>query len=136
MEKEFVPYEQSLQLKELGLDEPCFGYYQGGTNNLIIEQIIKSQGDGNWCLSPTFSQAFRWFREKHELRNSITDFIDDTTGIDWDYAIAIIGTDLDEKGNYKPLVDYSIDDETRKFKTYEEAELACLDKLIELTKNK
>jgi hypothetical protein len=27
MNKEFVPYEQALQLKELGFDEPCLGYY-------------------------------------------------------------------------------------------------------------
>ena len=146
----FVPYEQSLQLKELGFDEPCFGTwlssFQSGWKvyELILEMGMNEEFEDNRnvylldgaCSAPTFSQAFRWFREKYELRNSITDFIDDTTGIDWDYAIAIIGTDLDEKGNYKPLVDYSIDDETRKFKTYEEAELACLDKLIELTKTK
>ena len=70
----FVPKAQSIQLKELGFDEPCFGYYQGGTNNLIIEQIIKSQGDGNWCLSPTFSQAFEFFREKYQLLHSITEY--------------------------------------------------------------
>jgi hypothetical protein len=84
--------------------------------------------------APLYQQAFRWFREKYKLRNTITDFIDDETGIEWDYEIAIIGTDLDEKGNYKPLVAYSTDDETRKFKTYEEAELACLKKLIEIVK--
>jgi len=60
MKHEFVPYEQALELKEIRFNEPCFGYYQGGTNNLIIEQIIKSQGDGNWCLSPTFSQAINF----------------------------------------------------------------------------
>jgi len=27
IEKEFVPYKQSLQLKELGFDEPCFTWY-------------------------------------------------------------------------------------------------------------
>jgi hypothetical protein len=27
MNKDFVPYEQALVLKELGFDEPCFGYY-------------------------------------------------------------------------------------------------------------
>ncbi len=27
MNKEFIPYEQALALKELGFDEPCFGYY-------------------------------------------------------------------------------------------------------------
>ena len=150
MEKEFVPYEQSLQLKELGFNEPCFGKwlssFQSGWKvyELILEMGMNEEFEDNRnvylldgaCSAPTFSQVFRWFREKYELRNSITDFIDDEIGIDWDYAIAIIGTDLDEKGNYKPLVDYSIDDETRKFKTYEEAELACLDKLIEIVKTK
>ena len=141
MEKLFVPYAQSLQLKELGFDEPCLAFYNGKFLDLGVWDWEYPVGEkrkdiGECPQAPTFSQAFRWFREKYELRNSITDFIDDTTGIDWDYAIAIIGTDLDEKGNYKPLVDYSIDDETRKFKTYEEAELACLDKLIEIVKNK
>jgi hypothetical protein len=64
------------------------------------------------------------------------DFIDDEVGIEWDYEIAIIGTDIDEKGNYKPLIDYSTDDEDRKFKTYEETELECLTKLIEIVKEK
>ena len=27
MEKEFVDYKIGLELKELGFDEPCFGYY-------------------------------------------------------------------------------------------------------------
>jgi len=27
MNKEFIPYEQALELKELGFDEPCFGCY-------------------------------------------------------------------------------------------------------------
>jgi hypothetical protein len=27
MNKEFIPYEQALDLKELGFDEPCFGWY-------------------------------------------------------------------------------------------------------------
>ena len=27
MEKEFVPYELAVKLKELGFDEECFGYY-------------------------------------------------------------------------------------------------------------
>ena len=27
MNKEFIPYEQALHLKELGFNEGCFGYY-------------------------------------------------------------------------------------------------------------
>ena len=130
MTQEFVPYEQALALKELGFDEPCFGYYSEG--ELILNSHTNNHMQRFRYSAPTFSQAFRWFRKKYELRHSITDFIDDETGIEWDYEIAIIGTDSDENGNYKPLVDYSVDDETRKFKTYEEAELACLIKLIEI----
>lgn len=134
LEKEFAPYAESLELKELGFDEPCFRVYD--TLGFVQDEKIMDELSLEKIQSPTFSQAFRWFREKHGLRNSITDFIDDETGIEWDYEIAIIGTDVDEKGNYKPIVDYSTDDETRKFKTYEEAELACLRKLIEIVKNK
>ena len=28
MEKEFIPYEQALALKELGFNEPCFAYHR------------------------------------------------------------------------------------------------------------
>ena len=27
MEKEFIPYQEALLLKELGFDEPCFTHY-------------------------------------------------------------------------------------------------------------
>ena len=27
LDKEFVPHQESLELKELGFDEPCFGFY-------------------------------------------------------------------------------------------------------------
>ena len=27
LQKEFVPYEIALKFKELGFDEPCFGWY-------------------------------------------------------------------------------------------------------------
>lgn len=137
MEKEFVPYEESYQLKTLGFAEPCFAYY-GEINGGEIELFLKRNFDteAKYLLAPTFSQTFRWFRDNYELRNSITDFIDHNLGIEWDYEIAIIGTDLDEDGNYTPLVEYSTNDENRKFKTYEDAELACLRKLIQIVKNK
>jgi hypothetical protein len=145
MEKEFIPYKQALELKELGFDEPCFGYYyhensftkcrpQIYYSDTFTECNRNEEIPLDSCNAPLYQQAFRWFREKFGLRASITDFIDDKTGIEWDYEIAVIGTDLDENGNYKPLVDYSTDDENRKFKTYEEAELACLIKLIEILK--
>ena len=140
--KDFAPHQQALELKELGFDEPCFGYYlcrnsAFGIDDLLIttEWIDLLPYDSSSCKAPTYSQAFTWFREKYNVRHNIMDFIDDEVGIEWDYEIATIGTDLDENGNYKPLVDYSTDDKDRKFKTYEEAELACLNKLIEIVKD-
>lgn len=142
MEKYFANYNQSLALKELGFDKPCFGAYDTHKGDEWLLNIKSDFYYGQFsdknkaCLAPLKSLVFEWFREKHNLRSNIMDFINDVTGIEWDYEIDFIGVDVDENGNYKPLVDYSIDDETRKFKTYKEAESACIDKLIEIVKNK
>jgi len=137
MTKEFIPYEQALELKELGFDEPCIKFYW--TDGIFLKDYEKPfnyNKRDNVISAPLYQQAFRWFREKFNLKSSIMDFIDDVTGIEWDYSIAIIGTDIDEKGEYVPLIDYSIDDPNRKYGTYEKSELACLIKLIEICKNK
>ena len=63
MEKEFVTYEQALALKELGFDEPCFGYYDEG-GNLYTEMV-------EVLKAPLYQQAFRWFREKYGLYSCI-----------------------------------------------------------------
>lgn len=34
MTKEFIPYKQALELKELGFDEPCFTYYFEDTREI------------------------------------------------------------------------------------------------------
>jgi hypothetical protein len=35
MNKEFIPYEQALALKELGFDEPCLGFYDEFSNDEV-----------------------------------------------------------------------------------------------------
>jgi hypothetical protein len=143
LEKEFVPKKESLSLRKLGFDKPCLGrhYTLDGNNWKFADSEaynniddIYDVGDDFTINAPTFSQSFRFFREKYGLRATIMDFIDDEIGVNWDYEIAKIGTDLDKYGRYEALVDFSIDDEYRKFKTYEGSELACLKKLIELVK--
>ncbi len=130
MNKEFITYEQALALRELGFKEACFMcWYINKPTELYIGGDEKN---GEGVAAPLYQQAFRWFREKGQLTKSIMDFIDDETGVEWDYEINLIGTDIDEKGNYIPLIPYSTDDIERKFKTYEEAELNCLKKLIEI----
>ena len=132
MTQEFIPYKQALALKELGFDEPCLAYYQKsaviGDATILPIQIRNKASNFNdneyskmgvpFCSAPLYQQAFRWFREKHGLIYSIGHIGHTNT---WAYEIInmrIAGPD------------YGYGE------TYEEAELECLKKLIEIVKNK
>jgi hypothetical protein len=133
MKKEFTPYEQSLDLKELGFDEPCFGLYENGklgysfstsqgiitpisyrTNSKFVEHILTKED----CTAPTFSQAFRWFREKYNLYACIE---------------RVEYIDSNEKGFQWYIFD-KCSNVGEKLMSYEEAEPECLKKLIEIVK--
>jgi hypothetical protein len=137
LEKEFVPYEEALVLKELGFDEPCFGsweteYAKVPTYTHSCSQFYKNSNHPKGKVTaPTFSQAFRWFREKCGYDIHIRGTIFRAS-----YVIGIPKEIYIESVDEYPVViswDYIID-ETGKRKTYEEAELACLRKLIEIVK--
>jgi hypothetical protein len=151
MKKEFVPYKQALELKELGFNEPCFALYSAieGENHKflwatssidhIIETIKKgnkffddSKGDKtriqhfiknsyteNTITAPLYQQAFKFFREKYGYDVSIKK----CTPNEYKFEIEQLFVEGD---NYY-FIDFV-------FKTYEEAELACLIKLIEIVK--
>ena len=127
LQKDFVPYEPSLALKELGFDEPCFVNYTVIPEDEIDWFTIPEQGitdktsfgssknynsksfeEEGTISAPTFSQAFRWFREKYNLKDKYGVFPHHTIMFNY-----IIGGGKEE-----------------------EAELACLIKLIEIVKNK
>ena len=112
MEKEFVPYELAVKLKELGFDDPCSGWYTPD-KSLIKEYVTKMH-----LKAPLYQQAFRWFREKYYL-DSWVYCSDESKGY---FAIIV---------SCKRLVFYN-----ENKNTYEEAEQACLIKLIEIVKNK
>ena len=129
MNKEFVPYNESLELKALGFDEPCFGKYLTSLQSnwkeyeLILEMGMNEQFEDNRntyilekaCSAPLYQQAFRWFREKYQASPSIHCMSEQ--GNSWRYHIPNEGGEQD-------------------FSTYEEAELACIRKLIEIVKQK
>ena len=75
MEKEFIPYQQSLELKELGFNEKCAAHYLGEEDNYIEYkwEIYRNLSiDTNKCIqAPTYRQAFRFFREKYNFAYSI-----------------------------------------------------------------
>ena len=114
MKKDFLPYQQSFDMKWLGFDEPCFGFYDMLDYNTIV---IGFRDNKNSAL--TFSQAFRWFREKYQLHSTITSISQES----WQWHIQKPGQQLGKL--------YDED-----FYTYEEAELECLVKLIEIVKTK
>jgi hypothetical protein len=131
MNKEFVPYEQSLELKGLGFDEPCLGWYQDNTLRLDINsnQSIKFHehlGRFKECfLAPTYSQAFRWLLDRHYLYGIIIP----TITMAWTFKTMTVIQSMVEVPPYKHVDVYD-------YSRREEAELECLNQLIELVKQK
>jgi hypothetical protein len=122
MEKEFVPYELALELKQLGFDEPCLAAFND-SKQFRINSESRNWNDnlvnGDTTSSPTYSQAFRWFREKYNMNHSI--ILHETTfSNDYQYLVLSNDNEFVEVG----------------YTSYEEAELACLQKLIEIVKTK
>jgi hypothetical protein len=154
MKKEFIPYELALRMKQLGFDEPCLAYYsileiqRIGEHNLHYTQRGKEilrENDWSWVYrnfpkfrkylkaehcykystnsskliasAPTYSQCFRWFRKEHNLKFHIKEDVWNN----WCSLKMIRHDDYISIGEYK---------------TYEEAELECLKKLIEIVESK
>ena len=119
LEKEFIPYQQSLDMKELGFDEPCLAFFYGqrleigfnwineGCRNSLLEETI---------TAPTFSQAFRFFRERYKIR-------------------FFIQSGMSDLGEFFKVIFPDGEQRCMSYPTYEEAELECLIKLIEITKS-
>jgi hypothetical protein len=127
IQDKFVPYQQSLDMKELGFDEECFAkyYQQDGSDGFIqigeteIEEAESAGDDITFeCEAPLWQDAFRWFREKRGL----------------------YGYPFSQSSQTNIWFKYFIQQEWKdqitsdSFNTHEEAELECLKKLIEIVK--
>ena len=126
MEEEFVTYEIALRLKELEFDEECLASYH---NTKIIgyekeSWLVLNEDSDQFlestfiCKAPLWQQAFRFFREKYGL-----------------HYIICKNIQMDGYGYREViLIPYMEENKNTIFKTYEEAELACIRKLIEIAK--
>jgi hypothetical protein len=112
MKNEFANYEQSLALKELGFDEEVF-------------QRFTLPDMDEFCKHPLKQQVFRWFRDKHNLFGCID--LQCCEPAHWFFRIDDI-----IKNDYL----YHSEDENLRLESFEEAEDACIDKLIEIVKQK
>ena len=137
LEKDFVPYEEALALKELGFDEKCFCNWEESWSpepEHEIRMVLTTDQTWlrpEWISAPTFSQAFRWFRYKYWYTALIL--------CDSFQIVMQLSTSktLDSKtGEY--IANYSTQTYHKEegLKSYDESELACLKQLIEISKNK
>jgi len=131
MEKEFVSYEIALKLKELGFDEPCLTYYYNISGN--IRTGIEVHIHNAWTyagtkklattLVPLYQQVFKWLRNKYDI-----DFSINTTYSRYnENTIKQYSVVIDNKTLYTNIGFYD---------NYDEAQLAGLQKMIEIIKNK
>lgn len=73
MKNEFIPYEQAIELKKLGFDEPCMaGYDKDFIDKLYIgfteDDGVLSFNAEYYILAPLYQQAFRWLHEKLNMK--------------------------------------------------------------------
>ena len=125
MTKEFVPYTEALELKELGFNEPCFAWWC--VDGRLVQDYSPFSEEESVLQAPIYQQVFRWFRDAYGLFGTIK--IDQTTEPKfWFSTVRYESTQFFE-GWYD-------DEPSSLYYSYEQAEIECLRKLIEIVKTK
>jgi hypothetical protein len=124
MTEEFIPYQQALALKELGFDQPCFGSFdeEGKLWHYVSNTGQDTIRLGN-IIAPVYQQAFRWFREKFNLYHEIKRQrgVNDSSNV---FYVPITCDGGKKENTHTPQ------------STYEQSELVCLIKLIQILNQK
>ena len=144
MKNQFCSYEIAKQLKELGFDEKCIASYytnikENNTAKYDVRKKLNASFDYNafideddsgyirnsdkeyYISAPLWQQVIDWFREKYNLWNMIY------PRDGWNYTIQEIDNIPSVFGDSYHKTE---------MRTYEEAEIECLKKLIEIVKKK
>ena len=127
--KDFIPYQESLELKKLGFDEPCFFAFDNCSTPMRCSDLRTNEqkfngvnyNSSSYTSQPSYPQAFRWFREKHNIVFYVN-------MVRCDNFYFVIHLKIDDNFNPEDLFI------SEHFKNHEEAELDCLKKLIEIIK--
>jgi hypothetical protein len=122
MKNNFIPYKEALEMKQLGFKEDCFAYYRLNTWDVYFKPakmelfLHHSYGDDHehGINAPLWQQAFAWFRKKYSFE--ICNPPDGTFTV-------IVDSKLIRKNEYGII--------PKVFTKFEDAQLACLKKLIE-----
>jgi len=123
MENEFVPHLEVLELRKLGFDEDCLGFYFRERETEEFQFNLKGNIGaffGQQFNAPLYQQAFRWFREKYGYDISIK------KSTPFKYSFIIEQLFVEDVNYY--FIDFH-------YKSYEEAQIKCLKKLIKIVKD-
>jgi hypothetical protein len=119
---EFIPYNQSLELKNLGFNDECNAYYYPSQIGIGWDLVQTEIPERNSTLvigvtAPTWMNGLLWLHSNYN----------------WNFHIY----SLWEGGYYyyiNQLDGEEINDGISKYDTYEDAIIACLNKLIQTVK--
>jgi hypothetical protein len=132
----FLSRKLSLELFYLGFEKPCFAFYEGESLNFsTVEKSYENYNDDNYfVLAPTSQQANKFFRDKFGLYTHIVpEFYMDQINFNWQILWYL---------PKKEWTKFVVSDGTMlygdngEYQTYELADLACIEKMIEIAKNK
>ena len=135
--EDYVDRKLALELKKLGFGYPCIFYFKKTPEDLIKKEgkyIMKCDGNpmghftegknynqySNITSAPLYTQAFKWFRIKHNLDKESLTFKDN-----WYFIISRFFGDEDSDDL---ILDY--------FDDYNKARRDCLINMIDIVKGK
>jgi len=154
----FTPYEQALELKELGFDNKCLAWYQKlpmlipiliiGTKTSDFYKRIRVPIKYN-IQAPLYQQAFKFLREK-PINKIVVSERGDYIGGNFTllpliflnkYEIRVMAESVsyyidNTIGRNIPFYKEPLHRFTESAISFEEAQLACLKKMIQIVRNK
>ena len=132
MKQKFVPYDIALNLKALGFNEPCFGFF---TNNGNIRRYTNYDDDLNtfqslqnnsitmgddWCTAPLWQDVIDWCFEQ----------------LDFYYPSLTLTVYLDKSGDWTQTPDDGVDKLEISFDNQEEMILKAIETIKQNKKQK
>ena len=119
IESNFVPYQIAVDMKSIGFNEPCFGFYRKEKLYLCDYKNVNEEKI-SIISAPLYQQAFKFFKERYNFISEINVY---STSDGYSYTFKILCK------KYTPYKEAN-----NAWVTYEETELECIKKLIEMTK--
>ena len=150
MKNQFTPYEEALELKELGFDEECLAFYHQDERLEVDSLGIKRNHYRGklGVLAPLYQQSFKFLRGM-----IITRISDESSYLEGRFTLLPLiyfnGYEIhvtpestsftsNINNNLIPLYEFPSKRKIYKETTmnYDDAQLACLKKMIQIVKNK